>query len=393
MKSNGFRRWLLRAYPARFRDEYGQEMSRLYTEQPRDAAENGWRGPPLVVLRVIVDTLRTAPREHLYLIREDVRHALRALTKAPGFALVAVSTLAIGIGATTAMFSVADAVLWRALPFAEPSRLVRVAEARIDTAIPTYSSLPNYADWQDQSDVFESMAAFTDQSLDLTGVAEPEHLNATQITASLLPRLGARPLLGRNFLPAEDVRGASPTAILSHQLWRRAFGADPDVLGRPIVLSDRVFTVVAVMPADFKFPVQVDPIDVYTPIGIDEFQQMRARDGRLVHVIARLKHAMTIQGAQDQMALIARRLEQAHPGTNDGWGVLVQPMHEWVSGSNRAVLLTLLGAVASVLLMTCVNLASLVLARTARRWRDFAVRTALRHEVMIPGRLAHAVMT
>jgi hypothetical protein len=180
---------------------------------------------------------------------------------------------------------------------------------------------------------------------------------------------------------------------LSHQLWRRAFGADPDVLGRPIVLSDRVFTVVAVMPADFKFPVQVDPIDVYTPIGIDEFQQMRARDGRLVHVIARLKHAMTIQGAQDQMALIARRLEQAHPGTNDGWGVLVQPMHEWVSGSNRAVLLTLLGAVASVLLMTCVNLASLVLARTARRWRDFGVRTALRHEVMIPGRLAHAVMT
>jgi putative ABC transport system permease protein len=370
-----FRRWLLRAYPARFRDEYGEEMMRLFAEQWRDARLTG--GTAIVWFRVAGDTLRTAPREHGYLIAQDLRHAWRSLVRTPGFTAVAVATLAIGIGATAAMFSIAHAVLWRPLPFSDPGALVSVAEARLDTRVPTDSSLANYADWRDQQRVFDRIAAYTDLTFNLTGVSDPERLRAIQMSASLLPLLGIEPFMGRNFSAAEDSHGAAPVAILSHQLWRRTFGSDPNIVGRAVLLNDRSFTIVGVMPAGFQFPVQVDLIDIYTPIEIDDFEQMRARDGRLIHVIGRLRAGVTQADAERDMAIIAGRLEREYPEANRGWGIVLQPVAESVAGGTRTALLLLLGAVVSVLAMTCVNLASLSLARTSARARDLSVRAAL----------------
>lgn len=308
---------------------------------------------------------------------QDVRYALRVLAKNPGFAAVAVLTLALGIGANTAIFSILNSVVLRPLPFREPSRLVMVWEKihwgnyhqDRDTPAPA-----NFADWRGQNRVLDGMAAMADTSFDLTGAGEPERLEGVRVTASLFPLLGAEPALGRVFAADEDRPGAPCAAILSHALWQRRFGSDPGIVGRTERLNGESCTVVGIMPRGFVFPSA--EAQLWTPLALSA-KQWNGRGSHYLQVVARLKPGVSVAQAQSDMDGIAARLQQQFPQTNSGVGVNVVSLHEQMVGNVRPALLVLFGAVSAVLLIACANIANLLLARISGRCREIALRAAL----------------
>lgn len=308
-------------------------------------------------------------------IARDVRLAWRVLSCEPGFAIVGIMTLAIGIGANLAIFSLAYAALWRPLPFVSPGELVEIHERRPNGAPATYTSLPNFKDWQAATRSFDGMAAYTDSGATLTGVGDPVRLAAIQISTGVLPLIGVEPMLGRNFTEDEDRLQGAPAVILSHHLWQERFGADRTVLGRTITIEGEPRPIVGVMGPGFHFPIRPEPVDLYLPIGRDPFPLMQLRDGRLIKVIARLRGS--VEQANAEMASLANRLAAAYPDTNTGWSAFVVPLRDDWFGSARQGILLLFGAVAFVLLIACANLASLMMARSEIRRRDMAVRRAL----------------
>ena len=304
----------------------------------------------------------------------DLRYALRMLRKNPGFAAVALLTLVLGIGANSAIFSVVNAVLLRPLPYAEPDDLVILWEHNFPRDRPTNVVSPaNYLAWKDSNRSFAGMVAIGTSDDNLTGAGDPVKLNAHTLNGDLFELLGVGVQLGRTFTAGDYAPGGEPVVIVSHDLWQTRFGGDSDLLGRAIVLDDRPWTVVGVMPDGFGF---IDErIDLWRPMpfGADA----RTPEGRWLRVAGRLAPGVSLTQARAEMTAIAQRLVERFPDFNTGWGVNVVPLHEQMIGAVKPALLLLLGAVGFVLLIACANVAHLLLARSATRQHELAVRAAL----------------
>ena len=314
----------------------------------------------------------------------DITYATRGLLKHPGFAAIAVVTLALGIGANTAMFSVINGVLLRPLPYQEPDRLVTIWEESPERGMLQMPvSIANLRDWVEQSQSFDQISAYTFSDLNLTGTGEPVQLTGLRVSANLFSLVGATPMLGRTFLPEDDRESAARVVVLSHATWRTRFGSDPKIIGQPVTINNQPHSVVGVMSANFQFPVGFgymgkvlnEPIDIYVPIAAPSEEAERGHYA--FFAIGRLKPGVTINQAQAEMTNIESRLEQQYPDTNTGIGVRLVSTQEQTVKEIRPALLVLLGAVAFLLLIACANIANLLLARSAARQKEFAIRAAL----------------
>ena len=306
---------------------------------------------------------------------QDIRYGIRTLTKNSGFTIVAALTLALGIGANTAIFSVVNAVLLQPLPYQGPESLVQVW----NTYLPAWPQLGlspgDFQDWRQQSQDFSDLAAYVDisQGFNLTAEGEPARIKAAFATSNLFPMLGIHPIIGRLFTRDEDQPASAPVILLSYRLWQNKFGSDPSVVGRTVTLDGKGYTLAGVLPAGFRLSL---PTDVWMPVG----QYRDDLTGRLHHpykVLARLKPGVTVAQAQTELATLNRREELTFSDTHRGWGVLVQRMEDPSAAKLRVALLILFGAVTLVLLIACANIVNLLLARNAARQKEIALRIAL----------------
>jgi putative ABC transport system permease protein len=312
-------------------------------------------------------------------LTRDVRYALRTLRRTPAFTILAVLILALGIGANTAIFSLVSAVLLKPLPFVEPDRLVTLwTDASANGGPSSFEASPaNFVDWKERNRSFEDVAGFANTSYNLTGEGEPQRLAAARTTPNLFSILGLQPLAGRTFGPDETAE-ASSVVVISESLWINRFAADPTVVGREISLDGSKYTVIGVVPPDFETPSSVfaGEIDVWMPTAFSA-EELARRGAYYMYVVARLRPNVTLQQARADMTSVASALAQEYPRTNGGSGAFVAPLQEHLALEARPMLFMLLGAVGILLLITCANVANLLLARGAGRSRELGLRKAL----------------
>ena len=308
---------------------------------------------------------------------QDIRYAIRALRRAPGFAAVSILTLALGISATTIVYSIVDGILLRPLPIANPDRVMLARELS-----PTFNDMglswPNYLDWSARQTSFETFAGWSGATANLTGIERPRRLNVRRVSANLLTALGVRVALGRDFTADDDKWGVERTAIVSHAFWQRELGGGADAIGRRVMLDESPVTVIGVLPRGFTVAREED---IFLPLGtyLDPANtgiMLRGNHSGLA-AIGRLRDGVTVEAATAEIKGIARQLEQEYPNTNSGNGATVRPLFETLVSTARPMLYVLLGAVTAMLLIACVNLANLMLARAAGRAQEMAVRRSL----------------
>lgn len=367
-------RALLYLFPASFRIEYGDEMSAAFAERTAGA---GWMARVVKLLGAVADEVPNALAVHGAMLRQDLRYTARTLNRSRGFALTAVLVTALGVGANTAAFSVADFVLLRPLAFPEPDRLVRLCEGpRTGGGWGCMNQLSpaNYRDVRDGSTSFEALGAFTGSSLNLVGAGEPLRISGVTVTRDVLPLLGVPPLLGRVFDSAGAGERDAGSVVIGYGLWQSSFGGDPGVLGRAVSLNGTPSEVIGIMPPTFHFPMR--DVQVWALLTLRE-EDFANRNNTYLDGVGRLRNGVTLDQARTDLAVIFARLQRAFPETNAETGFSFFRQRDYVFPRIRLMLLGLCGASVCMLLLTCANLANLLLARAAARERELAVRAAL----------------
>ena len=361
---------LLRLYPASFRNEYGDEMRPLFA---RRRAQATGLGIVTLWLGTIGEVVANAIAVHVDILKQDVSYTGRVLRRSRGFAITAVLIVALGVGATTAAFSITDFVLLRPLPFPEPDRIVTLWEH-----MPKFRnnlSPANFRDWTGASISFERAGMYHPQLSSLTGTGDPIRVEGASVSADVLRILGVSPLLGRTFADTDDGAGAPGTLLLGYRFWQTQFGGDPNVVGRKVLMDDEPFTVIGVMPREFSFPA-AEWSSFWMPLRLSE-RESSDRSNHSFNGIARLRRGVTLEQARAEMDVITARSRQEHPAENKDASADVLRFSDEVPEQSRLMLYALGGASACVLLIACANLANLLLARALGRRRELAVRTAI----------------
>jgi len=385
-RADRFFKRLLRLFPAEFRGDFGDDMAATFSDQRRDVLA---RGGSMAALRLWWDTIRgvltTAPREHLDLLRGDIRYALRNLRRNPGFTIVAVLALAVGIGANTAVFTIVNGVLLRALPYRNPGELVTMFEKVPGAPVDKFGfSAPDFEIVRDASRSYTGMFTYRNETVELSGVGESQRVVATRVSPEMFGVLGVTPIVGRA-LTADDDRSNAKVVVIGYGLWTRAFGRDPSAIGRTLALDREPFTIVGVM-GDFEFPprggeINNEPGTLYVPIAFSPFQRQGFGSQYNNGVVARLKPGVTVAQARAELASIVKPLAERYPPVLAKMAaelsIPMWPFMDEIVGQSRRMIVVLMGAVAIVLLIGCADVANLMLTRAGSRQRELAVRSAL----------------
>jgi putative ABC transport system permease protein len=376
-------RALLNILPGDFRENFGGEMEQVFDEQKRHVEQ---RGGFMDFVRLwweaLIGIFRTAPREHWEILKHDCSYAIRMLRKSPWFSITAILTLALGIGANTAIFSVVNSVLLRPLPYPQAQQLVFVREKATKVgADHVQFSVPEIMDYRARNHTLSALAEYHGMSFTLFGHGDPERVRTGVVSANYFDMFGIQPMLGRTFVLADDEPGAPPVLVLSYDYWKNSLGADPAIVGKRFEMNDKLHTVVGVLPPVPQYP---DKVDLYMATSACPFRSSKMhtedRDMRMMDVFARLKPGVTVEQARADMIAIAGHLQAEYPKSypdNIGFSADASPLQQELTHSARPTLLILLAAAAFVLLIACANVANLTLSRMARRERELSVRTAL----------------